>query len=292
MGWLTGFEHIATENEPLAPRTWLRVGGAAAWFAEPTNLEELQSLVARCHEAGMPARLLGGGSNLLVRDEGVSGLVIQLSAAPFCQIDVGQGKLRAQGGAKLGHVISTAVREGLGGLEQLVGIPGTIGGALHGNAGGHGGDIGQWVREATVMTRAGEIQTRTAADLQFAYRQSSLDELAILDATFELEPEDPAELTRRMQKIWIGKKANQPPANLSAGRIFKNPGGIGAGSLIEQAGLKSAASGNVSVSEHDANFLVTAAGATSAEVLRLIQQIQQQVLDRLGVELELEIEIW
>jgi UDP-N-acetylmuramate dehydrogenase len=293
MSWLQGFEHVTTENEPLAPRTWLRVGGAAAFFAEPTSPDELQALVARCHESGNKACLLGGGSNLLIRDEGVGGLVLHLAAAPFCGIEVHQGeRLKASGGAKLSHVISTAVREGLSGLEPLVGIPGTVGGAIHGNAYAHGGDVGQCVREATVMTRAGEIITRKAADLTFAHRQSSLDELVILDVTFELERDDPAELTRRMQKIWIGKKATQPPANQNAGRIFKSPAGIAAGELIEQAGLKGATCGAAVVSEHDANFIVAGQGATSADVLKLIEQMQSQVQDRLGVELELEIEVW
>src|SRR5215510_9437172 len=155
-----GFEHITRENEPLAPYTWLRLGGAAQYFAEPTTVEELTALVRRCHEEGLSVRVLGGGSNLLVRDEGVSGLVLSLSAAVFGKIQVAGRKLTAGGGAKLGHVISTAVREGLAGLETLVGIPGTLGGALHTNASAHGGDIGQYTASAKVLTRGGEIIER------------------------------------------------------------------------------------------------------------------------------------
>src|SRR5258708_6769625 len=185
-----GFEHIVRENEPLAPYTWFRLGGRAAYFAEPTNVEELSALVRRCHEEGLPVRMLGGGSNLLVRDEGVPGMVVALGAAAFGRIEVAGRKLIAGGGAKLGHVISTAVREGLAGLEMLVGIPGTVGGALHTNAGTHAGDIGQTAASGTVMTRKGEIVTRQKNELRFGYRNSSLDELVILEATFELEGGD------------------------------------------------------------------------------------------------------
>src|SRR5438067_2378697 len=139
MSLSTGFEHIVRAQEVLAPYTWLRLGGAAQYFAEPTTAEELAALVRRCREAGLPVRVLGGGSNVLLRDEGVPGMVIALGAAAFGRIAVAGRKLTAGGGAKLGHVISSAVREGLSGLETLVGIPGTIGGALHTNAGTHQG---------------------------------------------------------------------------------------------------------------------------------------------------------
>src|SRR3954469_7983068 len=122
-----GFEHIVRENEPLARYTWFRLGGPAQYFAEPTDVDELAAFVRRCHESGTPVHVLGGGSNLLVRDEGVPGVVISLGAAAFGRIEVSGRKIVAGGGAKLGHVISTAVREGLAGLEMLVGIPGTVG---------------------------------------------------------------------------------------------------------------------------------------------------------------------
>jgi len=287
-----GFEHFVKRAEPLAPHTWFRLGGAAEFFAEPNTVEELQAIVRRCRELSMPIRLLGGGSNILVRDEGVSGLVVRLSAPAFSEITVGNHTVTAGGGAKLGHTISTSVREGLGGLETLVGIPGTIGGALRGNAGSRGGDIGQWTCQATVMTRAGEILQRTREDLVFAYRESSLDELVILGAQFQLEADDPEELTKRMQKQWIVKKAAQPLGHQSAGCIFKNPRGMSAGMLIEQAGLKNTRSGQAEVSERHANFIVAEPGATSQDVLRLIELVRDRVQERLGIELETEIEVW
>ena len=287
-----GFEHIVRENESLAPYTWFRLGGRAQYFAEPTNVEELGALVRRCHEARLPVRVLGGGSNLLVRDEGVQGMVVALGAAAFGRIDVSGRKIVAGGGAKLGHVISTAVREGLAGLEMLVGIPGTVGGALHTNAGTLAGDMGQCVSSATVMTRKGEIVTRQKNELRFGYRHSSLDELVILEATLELEPGDPRHLTKQMQQAWILKRAEQPLSDQRMGQIFKSPGGVSAAALIEDADLGSAKVGEAEISERTANFIVAGANATSADVLELIEQVRQGVAERMGVELELAVEVW
>jgi UDP-N-acetylmuramate dehydrogenase len=289
---LTGFEQMVRQGEPLAPHTWLGIGGPAQFFAAPRSQDELAALVRRCADEGLTARLLGGGSNILVRDEGVLGMVIQLSDPAFAEITVQGRSVSAGAGAKLGHVISTGVREGLGGLEALVGIPGTVGGALHGNAGGRGGDIGQWTSSAIVMTRAGEIIERPRGELVFAYRQSSLDELVILRAQFQLEPDDPEKLTKRMQQQWIVKKASQPLSHQKSGCIFKNPRGMSAGMIIEQAGLKGTRIGGAEVNDRHANFIVAEAGAKSDDVLRLIDLVKARVAERLGVELELEIEVW
>jgi UDP-N-acetylmuramate dehydrogenase len=180
----------------------------------------------------------------------------------------------------------------LAGLETLVGIPGTIGGALHGNAGSRGSDVGQWTHRATVMTAAGEIVERSREELVFAYRQTSLDELVILSAEFELEQEYPDELTKRMQKQWIVKKASQPLGHERTGCIFKNPSGFSAGALIDQAGLKGTRIGGAEVSDRHANFIIAEPGTTSNDVLRLIELVRSRVADRQGVELELEIEVW
>lgn len=287
-----GFEHITRENEPLAPFTWLRVGGAAQYFAEPTSVEELSALVRKCHEGKLPLRVLGGGSNLLVRDEGVPGMVVSLGAAAFGRIQVSGRKLTAGGGAKLGHVISTAVREGLAGLEMLVGIPGTLGGALHTNAGTQGGDIGQYTISATVMTRQGETVTRQKNELRFGYRDSSLDDLVVLEATLELDPGDPRYLTKQMQQAWILKRAEQPLSDQNMGQVFKNPSGASAAMLIEEAGLRDAKVGEAEVSDRNANFIVVGPKATSRDVLELIEVIRQGVAQRKGVELELAMEVW
>jgi UDP-N-acetylmuramate dehydrogenase len=286
------FAQFVKRDEPLAPHTWFHLGGPAEYFAEPQTVDQLQALVRRCHETQTPVRLLGGGSNVLVRDEGVAGVVVHLSAPTFNEIKIDKQTLAAGGGAKLGHAISMSVREGLAGLEALVGIPGTIGGALHGNAGSHGGDIGQWTSRATVMTRRGEILERARDELVFAYRESSLDELVIVGAEFELEKDDPEQLTKRMQTQWIIKKAAQPLGHQSAGCIFKNPRGMSAGMLIDQASLKNTRYGQALVSDRHANFIVAEAGATSQDVLQLIEVVRERVSERLGIELETEIEFW
>jgi UDP-N-acetylmuramate dehydrogenase len=280
------------EQVPLASRTWFKLGGPAEYFAEPSSADELKAVVERCRDQGLPVRLLGGGSKVLVRDEGVAGMVISLTHPSFARIAAKGDRVTAGGGAMLANAITVTVGAGLAGLEPLVGIPGTVGGALHGNAGSHGGDIGQWACSATVMTRTGEIIQRTRADLVFAYRESSLDELAILSAEFELEKEDPLVITKRMQKQWIIKKANLPMAHENTGCIFKNPRGMSAGMLVDQCGLKGEHVGGVEVSQRHANFFVATPGATAKDVLQLMDVVRNRVAERMGVELETEIEIW
>jgi UDP-N-acetylmuramate dehydrogenase len=280
------------EQVPLADRTWFKLGGPAQYFAEPTSIDELKAVVERCRDENLLARLLGGGSNVLVRDEGAAGMVISLADPNFSRINIAGHNVTIGGGANLANAITMTVGAGLAGLEPLVGIPGTVGGALHGNAGTHGGDIGQWASGASVMTRGGEIIYRERADLVFAYRQSSLDELVILEAKFELEEEDPVEITKRMQKQWIVKKANLPMAHENTGCIFRNPRGMSAGMLIDQCGLKGEQVGGAEVSQRHANFFIAHPGATTKDVLQLIDVVRNRVAERMGVELETEIEIW
>jgi UDP-N-acetylmuramate dehydrogenase len=189
-------------------------------------------------------------------------------------------------------LISTAVREGLAGLEQLVGIPGTVGGALHGNASSHGTDIGSCACAATVLTHAGEIFQRSRDELLFAYRESSLDELVILDARFALESADSQDLTKRMQKRWIVNKADQPLRDQATAMLFKDPGGISAASLIDQAGLQSTQIGGIELSDRNANYVVADGEATARNVLDLIDLLREGVSQRLGVSLETAIDIW
>lgn len=292
MSIITGFEHFIRQDEPLAPHTWLRTGGAAEYFAEPTNVDELVALVRRCRDHDVAVRVLGGGSNLLVRDEGVRGAVVQLGAAAFGEISVQGQSITAGAGAKLGHLISASVREGLSGLEMLVGIPGTLGGALHGNAGNHGSDIGQFTQRATVLARDGQIHERRRDEMAFGYRQSSLDELVILSAELRCESEDPVQITKRMQKQWIIRRSHQPLGHENSACAFKNPGEMSAAALIEQAGLGGARVGDVALSGRHANFIVADRGATSGDVLKLIEMVREQVLERTGVELKPAMDVW
>ncbi len=270
MSSLEDFSEITRPNEPLAQHTWLKVGGPAQYFIEPRSRDELVNVVQRCNENEIPVRVLGGGSNLLVHDEGISGVVLHLAHDCFSQIEVDGTRVRAGSSALLSSLISSSVKAGLAGLENLVGIPGTVGGALHGNAGGKAGDIGQFVDRATVLTVKGELFTRTEDELTFGYRSSSIDELVILDGDFQLNEDDPDEITRRMRKLWIMKKATQPLSFQSAGCIFKNPRGMSSGALVEQAGLKGTRIGQAEFSDQHANFIVTYQGAKTNDVLRLI----------------------
>ena len=275
MSLLTGFENVVRQGEPLAMHTWFQLGGPAEYFAEPENADQLIALVRRCHAEGVDMRLLGQGSNILVRDEGVPGMVIRLSAAAFSEIRVEGRSLTAGGGALLGRAVTTAVHRGLAGLETLIGIPGTVGGALHGNAGTHSGNIGQWTIEATVIAANGEVYQRSADELVFDYRQSSLDDLVILEASCQLEEDNPRELAQRMQKQWIVKKASQPMGHQCAGCVFKNPRGSSAGELIDHAGLKGTRIGGAVVSDRHANFIVAEPECTAQDVLRLINSISR-----------------
>jgi len=292
MGPFAGFERIVRQGEPLAMHTWFQLGGPAEFFAEPASLEELAGLVRRSHERDVPLRVLGGGSNLLVRDEGVPGLVLQLTAPAFCDLRIDGNVIAAGAGLRLGRIVTAAAHAGLAGLESLVAIPGTLGGALRANAGTHGSEVGQWVSELTVLFRSGDVAVCLREDLDFGYRPSSLDEPVVVSVKIELEEDDPREVARRLQKQWILRKASQPMGHQCAGRVFRNPRGASAGTLIEQAGLKGTRIGGAVVSDRHANFIVAEPEATSSDVLRLIDLIRSQVRDRLGIQLELELEIW
>ena len=292
MTWYDGLEHIVREGELLAPYTGFRLGGPARFFSEPTCQEELAMLLQRAAEESITVHMLGSGSNILVPDDGIDGLVIHLSAADFSQVQVQGTEVTAGGGTKLIHLVATAAREGLSGLEQLAGIPGTVGGALRTNAGTDSGDIGQRTRSVSVMTRHGQIKHRTREELRFSYRQSNLDEPVVLSGTFQLEEDDPREVTRRVQKLWIQKRAQHPVGDLGAGRIFKDHGGITADSLIEQAGLRGFQVGGAELHENHGNYIVIRDNATSHDVEQLIMSVREKVAQQLEVELEVQIDRW
>ncbi len=292
MSFADEFADVLKRDELLAPYTWLKVGGLAQFFLEPRSVDELTRAVRACCHEGIPVRVLGGGSNLVVRDEGVSGLVLRLSHPAFAEVMIDGTRVTAGGGALLSHVISETVRAGLAGFENLAGIPGTIGGALHGNVGGRHGEIAQYVRSVTVLTAAGEKLVRSEDELLFDYRQSNLDELLVLEAEFELQRDDPDQIAQRLKKIWIAKKSSQPLSSQTVGCIFKNPRGQRAGQLIEQAGLKGTRIGGAEINDRHANFIVTHEGASSDDVLRLMDLVRSKVAEQFGVPLEPEVKIW
>jgi UDP-N-acetylmuramate dehydrogenase len=289
---LDGFADIARRNEPLASYTYLKIGGPADWLIQPRSAEELGAVVRACAAQGLSIRVLGGGCNILVRDEGVRGAVIRLHEPAFTQIAVEGKKVRAGAGAALSAFISAAARHGLAGLESLVGIPGTVGGALRCNAGDRSGEIGQYVRRVEVLDDQGQLQVREREELRFAYRWSNLDDAVLLSGEFELETDHLDAIVKRLRKAWIHRKGSQPLSFQAAGRIFKNPRGLSAAALVAQAGLAGTRVGGAEVSERDANFIVTDPGTSSRDVLRLIDLMRTRVRERSGIELEEEIAIW
>lgn len=289
---LAEFADIVKPSEPLAPYTLFKIGGPAEVLAQPRSVEELAKLVSRCVARKLPLRMLGAGCSLLVRDEGVSGVVLRLNHESFRQITAEGKRLRAGCGASVGALIAAAARHNLTGIEQLVGMPGSVGGALRVNAGGRTAEIGQFVVSVDILDSQGNIQTRERDELRFGAGSSNLDDPVLLTAEFELERDSPDAIVKRLRKAWIQRKASHPFSYQAATRIFKNPPGLNAGALIEEAGLVGTKVGGAQVSERDANFFVVAPGSSSRDVLRLIDLVRSRVQERFKVELELEISVW
>lgn len=292
MAALDEFHEILQRNAPLAPYTHLKLGGPAELLAQPRSLDELSGLVRACFAARVPLRVLGCGCNMLVRDEGVPGLVLRLSEPAFTRIDVQGDRVRAGTGASVAALISASARHGLGGLETLVGIPGTVGGALRTNAGDRAGDIGQYVHRVEVLDSQGQVQVRDRDELQFGEHASNLDDPVLLTVEFALQRDAADAIVKRMRKAWILRKQAQPAAFQAAGRIFKNPRGLSASALITQAGLEKTRVGGAEVSDRDANYIVVHPGATSRDVLRLIDLVRAKIQERFDVRLEQEIAVW
>jgi UDP-N-acetylmuramate dehydrogenase len=290
---LDEFAEIIKRNEPLAPYTYLKVGGPAEMLIQPRSREELSRVVRRCFEERVPLRVLGSGCNLLVRDEGVRGAVLRLSEPAFTEITVEGTRARAGTGASVSALISASARHGLAGLETLVGIPGTVGGALRTNAGDHRtGDIGQSVRQVEVLDRRGVVQVRDRDELHFQEHASNLDDPVLLAVEFALEPDTPDAIVKRMLKAWILRKGGQPLGFQSAGRVFKNPRGLSARELLEQAGLSRTRVGGAEVSDRDPNYIVVHEGASSRDVLRLIDLMHSRAREKFNIDLEREMTVW
>ena len=292
MKLFAGLEEIVKTDEPMAPHTWLSIGGPASYFVSPRNVDEMLEVVKRCNEHEVPMYALGSGANLLVDDAGVKGAVICLRQGQFMDVSLTEIGLRAGAGADLGRLVLQCVRQGLSGLECLTGIPGSIGGSVKMNAGGTFGDIGNVVDSVDVMTEAAEMFTRNRPDLAFAYRSTNITAKFILGAEFRLTQDDPHRILKQVKQIWIYKKNTQPLAKRNAGCIFKNPRGLSAGALIDRAGLKSKRVGGAYVSTKHANFILVEPPVTASDVLKLINIIRETVYKKHEVYLELELEVW
>ncbi len=292
MAALAEFEEIVKREEPLAPFTHLKLGGPAEVLVQPRSREELSAVVRHCFANRAPFRVLGSGCNLLVRDEGVRGVVLRLSEPAFTAVRVEGKRVHAGTGAAVSALISAATRHNLAGLETLVGVPGTVGGALRTNAGSRTADIGQFVRTVAVLDARGGIQVRERDEMQFGEHASNLDDPVLLDVEFALDADQPEAILRRMRKAWIQRKAAQPLSFQASARMFKNPQGLSAAELIDQAGLARTQVGGAEVSDRDADYVVVHPGASARDVLRLIELVASRVRERFGVELEREITVW
>jgi len=282
---------VIRSDEPLAKHTTLRVGGPADVYVEPASEQDLGVVLACCHERGWQFFILGRGSNLLVRDRGFRGVVISLAQALFSRIELTGERLNCGAGARVKAIAIEAKRNGLARLEFLEGIPGSLGGALRMNAGAMGGSVFDVVESVRLMSFDGITHERTARDMTFAYRSClTLKEHIALSAVIRGQPGSREEIEQRMNEF-SRKRWQSQPAAPSAGCMFRNPGSLPAGKLIDELGLKGTRIGGAVVSAEHGNFIVNDGTATARDVLELIEVIRQRVRVERNIELETEVEI-
>jgi UDP-N-acetylmuramate dehydrogenase len=282
------------ENEPLARYTSARIGGPADWLLVADSIPALMEAAAFAQREGMPWRVLGSGSNVLVADAGVAGLVI-VNKARRVSYNAG-GRVSAESGANLSSLARGCIARGLAGLEWAVSVPGTVGGAVVGNAGAHGGDMAGNLVAASMLGLDGAVVEWPVTRFRYGYRDSALKGMPagarplILKAELQLGMGNVAELSRRAETFVARRKSTQPPG-ASMGSMFKNPPGDYAGRLIERAGLKGMRVGGAQISPVHANFFVNTGTARAADVKTLIDVARKRVRELFGVELTLEIEL-
>ncbi len=293
MNLFAGLEEIVTENEPLAPFTWLKIGGPARYFVRPKSEDQLLTVIRRCRENMFPWKIMGQGANLLINDKGVNAVVIKLDPEGFGKIEINQNSATLGAGASMGLSIQETIKAGCSGMEVLVGIPGSVGGAVKMNAGGRFGDFGTLICRVQVVDTSGTSFWREKPELVFDYRSTNIFDQVITKVEVELSQDDPNRILSRMRETWILKKTSQPMSLRSAGCVFKNPAGEQpAGLLIDKAGLKGTAIGGAVISEQHANFIINQDHATYEDVMSLITLVKKTIYERHGIELELEIEAW
>ena len=276
--------------EPMTKHTSFHIGGPAELMAQPQSEAELQSLLLKAAEAAVPVTLVGNGSNLLVRDKGIRGLVIKLGSM-LREIKVSGNVLTFGSGVSLAQASKKAAELGLSGMEFAVGIPGSIGGAVYMNAGAYDGEMSKVVKSVRVMNAAGEVSELSADELDFGYRHSALQGSGkiVTSVTVELPAGDKQAIAEKMADFSNRRITKQPLELPSAGSMFKRPPGYFAGTLIDQTGLKGYTVGGAQVSTKHAGFVVNIGGATAADVLQLISDVQAKVFAAHGVKLEPEV---
>jgi UDP-N-acetylmuramate dehydrogenase len=284
----------AVRDEPLARLTTMRVGGPADLFAEAHNAFELRGIVRYARAREIPLLLIGRGSNLIISDAGVAGLVVLVRAGGH---RIEDGRLIAEAGLAMARAATVTREASLGGLEFGLAIPGSVGGAVWANAGAHGSDVATVLREATVITADGGEAVLGPADLGMAYRESRLKHGApgrpevVVSATFELTPTDASAIAARLDEIRRWRQAHQPIGQKSAGSVFRNPEGDSAGRIIDELGLKGRQLGGAMISPRHANFIVNTGDATASDVRTLADEVRAIVWSERGIDLRYEVEL-
>ena len=276
---------------PLDKHTSFGIGGPADIMVFPAGVEDIQAALAFCRKAGLPYLVLGGGSNVLVRDGGFRGMVLHVDTV-FHQLTCEGRRVRAGAGVRLSRLVAFCSKHALVGMECLSGIPGTVGGGVKGNAGAVGGSISDHLVEVQLLMPQGDLQALSRDQMEFSYRYSSLPEgCVVLEAAFDLEPGDPVQIRRRVSGNLLERNRRQPVEWRSAGSIFKNPPGDYAGRLVEKVNLKGVRVGDACISPKHGNFIINLGRATAIDVLTLIDLMQRRVRDEMGVELDLEVRV-
>ena len=278
-------------NEPLKKHTTYGIGGPADLMIFPKSKQDLIKVIEIINENKIQLTILGSGSNVLVSDDGIRGVVISLKNS-LKQIEVADNILYAECGTMLGKIVKYAVKNDLIGLENLNGVPGTLGGALIMNAGAWGGEISENLIHVELINSKSEVKKIQKKDLNFSYRQSSFDKDDILlSAKFNLKKADKNIIKENFMEAQSGRKKSQPLNKRSAGSLFKNPKNSSAGKLLDDAGLKGFSIGDAKISEKHANFFINDGNASSSDMLMLIKKAHQEVKDRFNVNLALEVKL-
>jgi UDP-N-acetylmuramate dehydrogenase len=297
---LLGSERLRPDA-PLAPLTTFRVGGSADWLAEVRTADELQALLAAAAAAGVPVTVLGGGSNVVVADDGIRGLVVRPLLTSMSQPSA--SAVRADAGVTINGLVRWTIGRGLSGLEDWAGTPGTVGGAIYGNAHWGGRNIGDLVERVMLSSRSGQLVLGGAGEMGFGYDTSRLQQTGeiVVWAEYAVTTGDPARLRERARQSLAYRKRTQPLASPSAGCVFQNPDPArdtipadippSAGALVDRAGLKGRRIGGARISETHANFIVNDGAATAADIRALVESARQAVHERFGVLLRDEV-VW
>ena len=284
-------ELVIRTEEPMSKHTTFRIGGAAEVFAAP-DARELPQLLAMAKGADVPVTVIGNGSNLLVGDRGIAGLVIEIGER-MSEVRIEGTTLVAGAGALLSKAAQTAAAAGLGGLEFAAGIPGSVGGAVVMNAGAYGGEMKDVLQSVKVLTEEGELLILTTEELELGYRHSCVPErkYIVVEATMELSAKPEEEIRACMAELRAKRVEKQPLEYPSAGSTFKRPEGYFAGKLIMDAGLRGYTVGGAQVSEKHCGFVINKGGATAADVRQLMQDVHDRVKEQFDVELEPEVKM-